>query len=600
MRKMIFITLFLASLVGLTVNAQEELEPTAAPVIEVVEYNDHAEFLFTCEGEIEDFNAYIYINEELVDRIQTFPWGEGAEGPTSVYWLNRTYEEQHVMIQTQARAYGKDWSSTVQFLYTFIALPISEQTAAPIIRERRDPEFFPEEIQCYNWGAIGFENIDGNDVTLYYRYHYTRDWNGTEVSSDWKSAYLSADSWGLGIIVDPELLFEESVYGWVEAYAVADFKMESEHVSLNFYFDCFPSTHFSRNYDFKVGGIYYSKLNDGTVAVTKRTIDRAAYVFNSDPYQDPENGYDDYVLDPELLYNEYANPCYYNDVIIPATVEYGGNTYTVTAIGDCAFEDCDWVTSIQLPETLTKIGACAFDGCDVPEIRIPESVTEIGTGAFRSCLGLTSITIPDAVTSISKKMFQWCYNLSEINLPDGVTTIGEEAFKYCSGLTDVVIPEAVTLVGAEAFSWCDNLVSVEIPAAVEEIEPRAFEGCSALMKVTCRGFVPPFSLNAFYYGENDQSWLIYDQATLFVPNEALEDYRTTDEWCNFSRIVPFLGAGPGDVNGDGKLSITDVTGVIGELLSGGEDQPAYCDVNGDGRVTITDVTALIEMLLNGN
>ena len=56
---------------------------------------------------------------------------------------------------------------------------------------------------------------------------------------------------------------------------------------------------------------------------------------------------------------------------------------------------------------------------------------------------------------------------------------------------------------------------------------------------------------------------------------------------------------PGDINGDGRLSITDVTGIIEQLLDGG-DIPAYCDVNGDGRVSITDVTTLIDMLLNGN
>lgn len=56
---------------------------------------------------------------------------------------------------------------------------------------------------------------------------------------------------------------------------------------------------------------------------------------------------------------------------------------------------------------------------------------------------------------------------------------------------------------------------------------------------------------------------------------------------------------PGDVNGDGKLSIGDVTDLISILLSG--DAPnAAADVDGNGKVNIGDVTALISILLTGN
>ena len=52
----------------------------------------------------------------------------------------------------------------------------------------------------------------------------------------------------------------------------------------------------------------------------------------------------------------------------------------------------------------------------------------------------------------------------------------------------------------------------------------------------------------------------------------------------------------GDVNGDGSVTIADVTSLIDILLNGGT-APAGADVNGDGSVTIADVTALIDMLL---
>ncbi len=54
----------------------------------------------------------------------------------------------------------------------------------------------------------------------------------------------------------------------------------------------------------------------------------------------------------------------------------------------------------------------------------------------------------------------------------------------------------------------------------------------------------------------------------------------------------------GDVDGDGSVTISDVTALIGHLLSGTiPTAEAGADVDGDGSVTISDVTALINLLL---
>ena len=91
----------------------------------------------------------------------------------------------------------------------------------------------------------------------------------------------------------------------------------------------------------------------------------------------------------------------------------------------------------------------------------------------------------------------------------------------------------------------------------------------------------------------------YNSATLHVPEESLDAYKTAYYWKYFINIEAISTLTPGDINGDGELTISDVTGLIDILLSGG-DLPAYADVNGDGVVTIKDVTALIDMLLSGN
>ena len=55
----------------------------------------------------------------------------------------------------------------------------------------------------------------------------------------------------------------------------------------------------------------------------------------------------------------------------------------------------------------------------------------------------------------------------------------------------------------------------------------------------------------------------------------------------------------GDVNGDHKVSINDVTTLINMLLSGSTVMNESTDVNSDGRITIGDVTELIHNLLSG-
>lgn len=57
----------------------------------------------------------------------------------------------------------------------------------------------------------------------------------------------------------------------------------------------------------------------------------------------------------------------------------------------------------------------------------------------------------------------------------------------------------------------------------------------------------------------------------------------------------------GDVDHDGRVSISDVTALINYLLSGSDDIDVdAADTDGDGRINISDVTSLINILLTGS
>ena len=57
---------------------------------------------------------------------------------------------------------------------------------------------------------------------------------------------------------------------------------------------------------------------------------------------------------------------------------------------------------------------------------------------------------------------------------------------------------------------------------------------------------------------------------------------------------------PGDVNGDGRVNVSDVSTLINMILGITTMDQTAADVNGDGRVNVSDVTSLINIILGIN
>ncbi len=173
---------------------------------------------------------------------------------------------------------------------------------------------------------------------------------------------------------------------------------------------------------------------------------------------------------------------------------------SVTTIGDWAFDCCDSLTNINIPNSVTTIGWCAFYGCDsLTSINIPNSVATIGEGAFYVCNSLTSINIPNSVTTIGKNAFLGCRSLTSINIPNSVTTIGDSAFDGCESLTSINIPNGVTTIENGAFLGCNSLTSINIPNSVTTIGVYAFLGCNSLISINIPNSVTTIGDSAFRY-----------------------------------------------------------------------------------------------------
>ncbi len=318
-------------------------------------------------------------------------------------------------------------------------------------------------------------------------------------------------------------------------------------------------------YDFEVDGIYYNITSSSTAVVT------------------------------------YGNIDYSGEVIIPSTVNYNGDVYSVTSIGMWAFSGCSSLTNVIFGENsqLTSIGNSAFRDCtSLASIEIPNSVTSIEQSAFYGCTSLANVIFEEKsqlasiggyafgdcssltnvifgensqLTSIGHSAFRDCTSLASIEIPNSVTSIGHSAFSGCSSLSSIEIPNSITIIEESVFESCSSLSSITIGYSVENIGEFAFSGCSSLSSIYMTGIPPKVGDNNFTYAQ-------YMNTTLYVPEGLIAKYQSAEVWENFVNIKEYDSTGMEDINMD-NISIEVTSNGIS--LSDSEGKPiAIYSING--------------------
>ena len=221
-----------------------------------------------------------------------------------------------------------------------------------------------------------------------------------------------------------------------------------------------------------------------------------------------------------------------------------------TIIGEFAFEGCNQLSSVNIPNSVTMIGFRAFRCSNLTTIicmaTTPPDLSEYGS-VFRdvpstaqifvpcnsvsayqaksgwndftitgipysgtcganltwelSCDSVLTISGSGAMTDYSGTAVPWYSqreNIKTLIIENGITTIGNRTFMDCKRLTEATIPNSITSIGNAAFYNCNRLSEVTIPNLVTFIDAWAFAYCFDLTEVIIPNSVESIGNRTFY------------------------------------------------------------------------------------------------------
>ena len=389
------------------------------------------------------------------------------------------------------------------------------------------------------------------------------------------------------------------------------------------------------NYSFVENRTYYKVTGDGTVSVTYKDD-------NYDTYSSrkiiPET-----VTKGDVTYTVTAidNLAFFNcagllSVKIPETV---------TSIGNRAFKDCTSLTRITVPNSVTFIGMNAFDGCtSLAHVTLGSGLRTIAGSAFYACPALEDgdiivlATTPPSLTPSA--FYNNQYGRTIVYVPKGCLSAYQNHSvwsRFASLREFTSLDEALNVQGGTiSFSTWEDYpwTAVEDGGRVyakssNDGVPNSISLLIATVIVPEGGATLSFDFLALGdgWGSNAEDrctfsidgreeftegeipyWETYEveltagyhsMSWSYTKNASIDpqgDYFAIDNVC----LTPNQTVTLGDVNGDGRVDVSDVTALISKVL-GNQVNPFNADnadINGDNRLDVSDVTALIAMVLN--
>ena len=220
----------------------------------------------------------------------------------------------------------------------------------------------------------------------------------------------------------------------------------------------------TRNYDFVKDGIYYRVLSPTTVAVTPKKYEYVTYTPSDEP---------------KYIGKYIFESGHSGAVIIPETVTYNGNTYTVTAVDEYAF----------------------VTGMNGVEVDDPIYSSEV-----------TSVTVPGTIKTVDDT-FHYCSQLRWVVLKEGIERLEGYMFYECPLLEEIYIPSTVTYIGTPYTAY-----------------QRFVGNCPTLSKIHVEWTTPLTLPNGAFMDQD------ITKVSLYVPYGCKAAYAAANYWKNFKEI----------------------------------------------------------------
>lgn len=271
---------------------------------------------------------------------------------------------------------------------------------------------------------------------------------------------------------------------------------------------------------------------------------------------------------PEGIYDKFTVPEGVERIAEHAFYGCNGlkNIYlpkSLKEIGKYAFQQCEGLLSIEIPNNVEIIRESTFFGCtNLDDIKLPASVKEVHYNAFFGCSSLLTINLPKNL-KVFETAFERCPNIASFNiegnvgeyfyssngvlfnkqtnelvaapptirectLPKDIEFIGKKAFESTT-IKNIVIGNTKAI-KERAFRTCYELKEIILPETLERLEDRTFDSCTNLRRITCLATTPPHATHSSFM------FMFYDETTIFVPAQSIEQYKSATGWSLFKNI----------------------------------------------------------------
>ncbi len=244
---------------------------------------------------------------------------------------------------------------------------------------------------------------------------------------------------------------------------------------------------------------------------------------------------------------------------------------------------------ISLPEGLKVIGFNRnFGGSHntIKAINIPKTVEYIG--AMKYVVPGATMTLPGTIKVVSAAAG---IEAEKLIIEDGVQYVGthlaEKKLIRCNN-TELTIPGSVQF-GSRAIETPKlesiKITKSKIDGATPYLGPGFCWNTTSVKKITCEYDVPPETSGSAFED------YMYDRATLYVPEEAIEAYKAASEWKKFKNILPIKDGVSDVTTDDAQVVATEYHDLYGRRLEAPAERgiTIRTDVYSDGTRRCTKV-----------